>query len=208
MVDHSSVSLIRRCDSVSEVVVAVKIRKIAKVVGHTLSFRHAEVSDAEFILALRLDPERARFLSETPPEVGKQAAWLARCSADDSQAYFVILNKVGDRVGVIRLYDQRGNSFSLGSWILKTGVPSSSSIESVLMIYRFGLWLGFDRAHLDVRKNNASVWKFHERFGAIRVGETDQDYLYQVSNVAILKAFEKYKKYLPDGIEVHELSDQ
>ena len=70
------------------------------------------------------------------------------------------------------------------------------------MVYHFALGLGFKQSHFDVRKGNESVWNFHERFGAVRVAETDEDYLYSISLEAIQKSLQKYEKYLPNGVEV------
>jgi len=61
----------------------------------------------------------------------------------------------------------------------------SYAIESALLVYHFALGLGFECAHFDVRKANESVWKFHERFGALKSSETELDYFYRISNAAI-----------------------
>lgn len=53
----------------------------------------------------------------------------------------------------------------------------------------------------DVRKGNESVWRFHERFGARRIGETDLDYLYDLGLEDIFSATQRYQKYLPNSIE-------
>jgi hypothetical protein len=67
--------------------------------------------------------------------------------------------------------------------------------------------LGFQASHFDVRKGNKSVWKFHERFGATRVGETEKDYLYNIDLKAINAARMRYKKYLPNNVIVEELNE-
>ena len=90
----------------------------------------------------------------------------------------------------------------LGSWIIKEGSPSSYAIESAMIVCNYSFLLGFRNAHFNVRKGNESVWKFHERFGAVRTGETEEDYLYKISNSSIQKSLKKYSRYLPDGIDV------
>ncbi|WP_374581630.1 GNAT family N-acetyltransferase [Pseudoduganella sp.] len=175
--------------------------KPAKVIGKTVVLRDATVDDAEFILGLRTDPVKGRFLSATANDVAAQKAWLAKYAGDNSQVYFIIEDKNGERYGTVRLYDQQGDSFCWGSWILREGRPSGFAYESALMVYRFALTLGFTQCHFDVRKGNESVWQFHERFGAVRSGETELDYLYTISLDAINAALEKYSKQLP-GIEV------
>jgi RimJ/RimL family protein N-acetyltransferase len=176
--------------------------KPRQVIGKSVVLRDAAVEDAEFILSLRTDPVKGRFLSATANDVDLQKAWLAKYAGDDSQVYFIIEDKQGERYGTVRLYDQQGDSFCWGSWILREGRPSGFAYESALMVYSFALSLGFTRCHFDVRKGNESVWQFHERFGAVRVGETELDYLYNISHEAILAALEKHRKQLPDGVQV------
>ena len=90
----------------------------------------------------------------------------------------------------------------LGSWIIKEGSPSSYAIESAMIVYNYSFLLGFQKAHFEVRKGNESVWKFHERFGAVRTGETEEDYLYKISNSSIKKSLKNYSRFLPNGIKV------
>lgn len=102
-----------------------------------------------------------------------------------------------------RIYNAQADSFSWGSWILKDGAPQSAAIESALMVYSYAIeHLGFRAAHFDVRKGNENVWRFHERFGAERVGETEDDYLYQIDIEKILVARLKYKRYLPEIVNI------
>lgn len=50
-------------------------------------------------------------------------------------------------------------------------------MESALTVYAYAVdHLGFTAAHFDVRRGNERVWKFHERFGAVRVDENEEDY--------------------------------
>jgi RimJ/RimL family protein N-acetyltransferase len=106
---------------------------------------------------------------------------------------------MGEPLGSVRLYDPQGDSFCWGSWILKDGAPQSAAIESALIVYSYAVdHLGFKEAHFDVRKGNESVWRFHERFGAKRFAETDQDYLYKIGQKEIGVARQRYKKFLPE----------
>lgn len=53
-------------------------------------------------------------------------------------------------------------------------------------------------------KGNKRVCCFYERFGAVRVGETEQDYLYGIDQEKNCAAREHYKKYLPENITVEQ----
>lgn len=180
------------------------LSKPKKVVGNNLVFRDAQKEDAAFILELRTDSIKATHLSKTSNDLKQQEVWLERYGNDNGQVYFIILNKQGEKVGTVRLYDITNDSFCWGSWILKNGTPSSYSIESALLVYHFALSLGFEKAHFDVRKGNESVWKFHERFGANKVEETTDDFIYNISLESIEKSLEKYKKYLPNGFSIED----
>jgi RimJ/RimL family protein N-acetyltransferase len=178
------------------------IRKASVLRGKSLVFRNATELDAEFILSLRSDSVKSRYLSATSADIEAQKAWLQRYAGADDQAYFMIQS--ADRlVGTVRLYDAQGGSFCWGSWILASDAPGAAAIESALMVYAYAVdHLGFQSAHFDVRKGNESVWKFHERFGAVRIDETQEDFLYKIPLAAIQQARSRYAKYLPAGVIV------
>lgn len=178
-------------------------RKPKAVSGHELLFRCASVDDAEFITRLRTDAGKAKYLSHTSPDVAAQRQWLLNNEADESQVYFLIQGRVtGVRHGTVRLYDARGLSFCWGSWIKADGSPKSFAVESALMVYHFARSLGFLEAHFEVRKGNEPVWRFHERFGAIRLFESECNYHYRISSEAIEGACNRFSRFLPNGIAV------
>lgn len=168
------------------------------VCGPRLKFRPAQVDDAEFILSLRLDEEKNAYLSKTSASLEQQRNWLA--NMDNEQLYFII--EAAGPVGTVRLYDQKDYSFCWGSWILNDDAPKSSAVESTLMVYRVGLELGFNAAHFDVRKGNEKVWRYHERLGAIRIDESEEDFFYSMPFEAIHTMFERYSDRLTKPISI------
>jgi ribosomal protein S18 acetylase RimI-like enzyme len=140
--------------------------------GERLTARNAVPDDAEFILSLRLDPQKNAHISPTAPDVEKQREWLA----DYAGIYLIF--EAGHRVGCARLYDPRGKAHTWGSWILARDRPPGSALESALMVYALSAMLGFEEAYFDVRKPNQQSWGFLETLGAERIGETEIDYLY------------------------------
>jgi RimJ/RimL family protein N-acetyltransferase len=177
-----------------------------RIVGRTLSLRDAQVSDAAFILALRTDEEKSRHMSPTPPDLVAQQRYLERYRASTDGLYFIIESLDGEPLGTMRLYDAQGDSFCWGSWIVKHGAPSTTALESVLILFSYALnHLGFKRAHFRVQPENTRVWAFHERFGAVRVLDTPEEYEYRISPEAIDQSLQRYKRFLPDPIVVeHE----
>lgn len=184
------------------------IKPAARLVGNKLVLRDVEPSDAAYILALRLDPAKSAYLSAVDADVDKQAAWIERYRKGSGQAYFIICARdeeggAGKPVGTVRLYNARGASFSWGSWIIEDGAPSHVAIESALIVYRYALdHLGFRDAHFEVRRDNRSVWNFHERFGARRIGEDEVEYRFELDHDAIVASLRRYARFLPAPVTV------
>lgn len=182
-----------------------KLRKAASVIGKTLNFRNAQIHDASFILPLRTDKEKSRYLSSVSGDLDEQKAWLERYSKDESQVYFIIEYQE-EPIGTVRLYDPQVNSFCWGSWILANTRPSHAAMESALMVYAYALdHLGFTAAHFDVRRGNERVWQFHERFGAVRVHENEEDYFYRLDQIAVNNSRRRYCRFLEDSVKVEFL---
>lgn len=170
--------------------------------GKTLAFRDARIDDAAFILSLRTDVEKSRYLSAVSGELAEQQAWLDRYAQADDQAYFIIEFQDAP-IGAVRLYDPQGDSFCWGSWILAPGSPAFAAMESALMVYAYAVdHLGFTAAHFDVRKGNERVWRFHERFGAQRVAETEHDFFYRLDRESIAASRQRYRRFLAGSVSV------
>lgn len=52
------------------------IRQLAHVMGRSIVLRNVQVEDAEFILSLRLDPQKGGHLSPVEADVEKQREWI------------------------------------------------------------------------------------------------------------------------------------
>ena len=178
------------------------IKKASYVRGDTLVFRDAQVADAEFILSLRTDAEKSRYLSATVADVEAQRQWLQKYASSSGQAYFIIEYE-GQPIGTVRLYDQRGASFSWGSWILMEGRPRHAAMESALMVYSFAIdFLGFAACHFEVMKGNERVIQFHQRFGAERVGENEDTYFFEIERNVIRSSLSRYEHFLSKRVAV------
>lgn len=179
-----------------------EITQAKEVVGKSVILRNVEVSDAEYIISLRTDFKKGRFISSTSNDIKKQQEWIRSYLSGSGQAYFIITSKDGERYGTVRLYDKIDESFCWGSWVISNEAPPFVAMESALLTYKYALKLGFTSSHFDVRKGNLSVIKFHERFGAVRVGETDDDILFKIDKESILKSIEKYKRFTNDNVMI------
>ena len=168
--------------------------------GKNINFRTVEVEDAEFIYNMRQNENKTKYLSKVTGDVKSQKEWIKNYKQREEnkkEFYFVIESKNEEKLGLVRMYDFKDDSFCWGSWLIKEDAPKTTAIESALQIYEFGFYtLGFKKSHFDVRKGNDKVIAFHQRFGAKIVDEDELDYFFnfQKSDYKIIK--EKYKRYL------------
>ena len=154
--------------------------------GTHIRLRSVEVSDADFILRLRVDERLNRFLSPVGDDLDHQVAWLQRYKRREQRGeeiYWMIEDLASRAVGTVRLYDfdETDRSFTWGSWILKAGNPPQYALESAIRIYDYGFYtLQFEAARIEVRKGNTGVIAFHKRFAAKPVGESDEKLYYRL----------------------------
>jgi len=159
-----------------------KITEPEKLKGRFVTLREVTESDAEFILSLRCDENKSKFLHKTEYNLENQIAYIRRYFSIPNEWYFIILNKNGERIGTYRIYDVHGDSFCIGSWLMMDGVSPQESFESDYLIRRYGFdVLGFKKIHFDVRKGNKKVIAYHKMVGAKIIGETELDYLWEIT---------------------------
>lgn len=150
------------------------------------SLRHVGPGDAEFILSLRTDVGLSQHISSTPPSVMSQRQWIADYLERykvGKEAYFLILHN-GEPRGTIRLYnyDADADASTYGSWLIRTGTPASCAFSSTILNHDLCFRvLSFSLLRFDVRKDNKSVWKFHESVGATFVREDSTNRFYEIS---------------------------
>ena len=163
------------------------------------NLRTVEIEDAEFIFHIRQANNRNKFLSPVAGTIKDQEEWIQLYKQRENEKkefYFVIESKNGEKLGLGRMYDFKNNSFCPGSFIIKEDAPRSTALESIFVLYDFAFSsLGFEKAHLDVRKENRNVVAFHQRFGAKIVDENELNYFFNLEKSDYEIAKKKYKRY-------------
>lgn len=167
--------------------------------GKSIFLREVNEDDAEYILHLRTDPKKGRHLSRTSSDLDNQKKFISNYSKSLTDFYFLICDWTWNRLGTVRIYDIQGESFCWGSWIISDSAPTSTAIESALLLYDFAFFsLHYKKSHFDVRKKNDSVVRFHVRFGAKIICEDEYNYFFSYDLPTYLKVREKYAKFLPE----------
>jgi RimJ/RimL family protein N-acetyltransferase len=166
----------------------------------TIRMRYVEVSDASFILGLRLDVKYNLFLSQVEANVESQKKWIENYKKDElskKQFYFIIERLDGTPCGTVRVYDLRDDSFCWGSWILNSNKTKYSAIESALMVYDFGFnYLKYNNCHFDVMKENEKVISFHKKFGAEEIGEDESNLYFNITKESVEQSRNNFKGFL------------
>lgn len=155
-----------------------------------INVRLATENDSEFLLSLRTDEKLSKYIHATSNDLELQKLWMRGYKEREILGidYYFIYSYQGFDFGVNRIYDiepeERGTG---GSWICKRGIDAELSVSTLLIMRDIMfeiLRLKYDC--FDVRKGNKHVQKIHEMMGAKKVGETDLDFLYQLSKADYL----------------------
>jgi RimJ/RimL family protein N-acetyltransferase len=170
------------------------------IYGKNINMRTVETEDAEFIYTMRKNEDKTKCLSKVIGTIESQKEWIKSYKQREEakeEFYFVIESKDKEKLGLVRMYDFKDESFCWGSWLIKEDAPKSTAIESALQIYEFGFYnLKFQKSHFDVRKGNDKVIAFHQRFGAKIVDEDELDYFFNFEKNDYEITKERYKRYL------------
>lgn len=126
-------------------------------------------ADADFIVRLRNDAQRARFLHAGATTRAQQLQWLSEYYRRAGDYYFVI-ERCSDAApqGLIALYDldPQRNDALWGRWIVLPG--SLCAVESVWLIHRVAFEvLRLDSDYSLTVADNASVLSFHDSCGGM-----------------------------------------
>lgn len=170
------------------------------IYGKNINMKTVDIGDAEFIYGMRQNENKTKYLSKITGTVESQKEWIKKYKLREEykkEFYFVIESKDEKKLGLVRMYDFKDNSFCWGSWLIKEDAPKTTAIESALQIYEFGFYsLGFEKSHFDVRKGNDKVIAFHQRFGAEIINENEIEYFFNFEKKDYEITKEKYKRYL------------
>jgi len=150
----------------------------------TIYLRLADLEDAKFIHDLRVNDKYNKYLSKVDDDIEKQKKWLIAYKKRETieKEFYFIAHKISDNqpIGTVRVYDfiEDSNSFCWGSWILNEKKTRYAALECTILIYDFAFGkLGFERCHMDMRKDNLKIIDYHKRLGVNIIGETEIDLL-------------------------------
>lgn len=148
--------------------------------GKYVNLREVTIEDAAFILSLRTDEKKARFIHKTDNNLQKQIDYLKHYFTLDNEWYFIIENKQHIPLGTIRIYNAKRKEFTGGSWIMNESATPQESFEGDLLLKRYAFEvLCFEKSYFNVYKNHTKVIRYHKMCGSEIVSQTNEEYLFE-----------------------------
>lgn len=141
-------------------------------------------NDASFILKLRSDEKRSRYIHSTDNDVESQINWIRDYKIRESNGveYYFIYEVDGVPFGVNRIYDMHDDHCTEGSWVCLPLEDSSKTIASALIIRDIIFeYFQFDYDLFNVSFGNNKVKKFHKISGATIIEESPIEYLFKLT---------------------------
>lgn len=163
--------------------------------GRYVNIREVEIKDAEFILKLRCDENKARFLHKTDNDLNKQIKYLEHYKMLDDEYYFIITDKNNAPIGTIRAYELGKNDFVSGSWLMIKEANVLQVLEGNFLMLNFAYSaLGYRKFRFDVRIANKKVVAFHKAMGAKIINQNEIDFFFESSLIVYLGNMSKLFK--------------
>lgn len=150
-----------------------------KISKYNISLRLVEEQDADFIISVRSDDKKSRFISSTNPDVEMQKNWIReykKRESDGKEYYFIATDANNEDFATYRIYKIESGLPEIGSWVSKpnyTNPLNSLKVDVIIKNFVFEE-LGFDKLQFEVRKLNHSVVKYHQMFSPVQVSEDEQ----------------------------------
>lgn len=150
-----------------------------------IKLRLVELTDAEFILRLRIDEKLGAHISSTSPSLNDQIDWLKSYKEREKiglEYYFITVDDNGTQLGTTRLSELDGDLFEQGSWLFDKNAPEGAAVKADIITKEIGYdILEFETGKFDVRKSNTKVLKYHKGYNPILVKENELNYYFNLN---------------------------
>ena len=174
------------------------MKQVQKIIGPRMMLLAAQESHAPFILDLRNQERKRRFLSGVSRTLTDQIAWMQQRSHLLDDAYFVVTETKNPSIplGSIRLHDviAEKNSIRVSSWVMVDGVVPRKSLEALALAIEYIMKSGYSVCHFEVHKKSLSASKLYIKLGTQVVGQTEHTFLLSCAPALFLNNMAKVFK--------------
>ena len=149
-----------------------------------LKVRLVNENDAEFILSLRANPNRTKYMITLDYDIERQKKWIQEYKKREKKGldfYFIYSNNEDRPIGVNRIshVDINSKTAKFSSLIVVEGLKYEALIMVIIMNEIAFHSLGIDMYFGDVHKKNSRVFRILDLFGYI-IEDLGTEY-YQIS---------------------------
>lgn len=122
-----------------------------------LHVRFVNVEDAEFILSLRTDSIKKRYIGKTDDTLESQITWISGYKQREAEGtdYYFLYTFQGKPAGVNRIYNIEGDHFIHGSWVFSNDVPPFCSLAASIIARE----IAFDVLGLEEEVDTSGIHK-------------------------------------------------
>ena len=158
-----------------------------------------EEADADFIVEIRTDISKSRFISETNSDVEKQKLWIREYKKREKtgeEFYFIAIDENEVEFATYRLYDKSKDTVEIGSFVSKPFYDNPINVIKVDVILKAYVFeeLGFSNLKFEVRKENKSVVNYHKKFNPTLIEEDELNYYFVLEKKVFLANKTKFEK--------------
>lgn len=169
--------------------------------NYGIKLRLVEETDANFIIDLRTDKLKSKFISNTDSDVEKQKKWIRdykRREQKGDEYYFIAIDENDTEFATYRIYNKTEKSIEIGSFVSKPLYDNPINVIKVDIILKTFVFtsLRFDKLNFEVRKGNKSVVNYHKKFNPDLVKEDDLNYYFILNKKNFFDSKTKFEKLL------------
>ncbi len=138
--------------------------------------RLVKEDDAEFIVKLRTNNQKARFIHNTTASIGAQEEWIRNYKKReaDGKEYYFVFDVNGEPQGVYRIYNRHEAWCVTGSWVFKPDAERNAALKAMIITHEIVFEeLGHEYVHdVDgIHENNKGVINAMKSIGGKFWGE-------------------------------------
>jgi hypothetical protein len=167
--------------------------------NYNIKFRLVEETDAEFIVRIRTDINKARYISPTDKDLDKQKKWIKeykKREATKEELYFIAIDENNVEFATYRLYNRTKKSIEIGSFIsvpLYHNPINVIKVDIIMKAYIYDI-LYFENLIFEVRKANISVVNYHKKFGPTLINEDELNYYFSLDKKSFYSNKHQFEK--------------
>ena len=140
-----------------------------RIIGKYIELRAVTVEDAQFVLDIRLDANKTKYVHKVSNDLVKQEEWIRNQNLRENDFYYVVMGKDDKPIGLASIYNFKLDSAEFGRWISYGN--AFQNVETVILLFDY-FFKNFDINVIvaDMMEDNKSVINFWKTFGAEHIG--------------------------------------